>query len=69
VDSQHGDAFSAWQAMGSPTEPTGPQIQQLIRASQITAESVRGVSRESDGSVSLEISVPLHGVALLDLAL
>jgi xylan 1,4-beta-xylosidase len=68
VDRQHGDAFSAWQAMGSPPEPTGPQIQQLIRASQIAAESVRGVSRESDGSVSLEISVPLHGVALLDLS-
>jgi xylan 1,4-beta-xylosidase len=69
VDSQHGDAFSAWQAMGSPPEPTGPQVQQLVRASQIAAESVRGVSRESDGSVSLEISVPLHGVALLDLRL
>jgi hypothetical protein len=55
--------------MGSPAEPTGPQIQQLIRASQITAESVRGVSRESDGSVSLELNVPLHGVALLDLTL
>jgi len=69
VDSQHGDAFSAWQAMGSPAEPTGPQIQQLTRASQITAESVRGVSREGNGSVSLELSLPLHGVALLDLSL
>jgi xylan 1,4-beta-xylosidase len=69
VDSQHGDAFSAWQAMGSPAEPTAPQIQQLIRASQITAESVRGVSRESDDAVSFDLSVPLHGIALLDLSL
>jgi len=53
--------------MDSPTEPTGPEIQQLTRASQISAESVRGISRASDGSVSLELNVPLHGVALLDL--
>jgi xylan 1,4-beta-xylosidase len=68
VDNQHGDAFSAWQAMGSPADPTSSQTQQLVHASQIAAESIRGISRESDGSVSMNVSLPLHGVALLDVS-
>jgi xylan 1,4-beta-xylosidase len=67
VDQEHGDAFAAWQAMGSPQNPTAPQIQQLTRASQIASDPIRGVSRQPNGAVSLEIVVPLHGVALVDL--
>ena len=68
VDREHGDAFTAWQALGSPPNPTGPQVQQLLRASQINAETVRGVSQKN-GTVSMETRLPLQGVALIDIRL
>jgi xylan 1,4-beta-xylosidase len=67
VDHEHGDAFAAWQAMGSPQNPTAPQIQQLIRASQIASEPIRGLSSETQSAITLSTRVPLHGVALIDL--
>ena|SRR5882757_418506 len=39
----------------------------VLRASQINAEVLRGVSTEN-GTVSMETRLPLHGVALIDLS-
>src|ERR1700730_17326382 len=59
VDRQHGDAFTAWKAMGSPAEPTKHQVEQLIRASRMAARPVRMGPQLQDGSVTVERHLPL----------
>jgi xylan 1,4-beta-xylosidase len=66
VDSQHGDAFTAWQAMGSPVSPTQPQIRALIRAARIAPEPIQIVRRAHDGSLSLDTRLTSHSVELIE---
>jgi xylan 1,4-beta-xylosidase len=67
VDRQHGDAFTAWQAMNSPASPTASQIDRLVRAARMTAQPLRVVARLHDGSVSLDRRLPSHSVELIEL--
>ncbi len=56
LDSQHGSALEAWQAMGSPSTPTREQYQRLERAATVT--------RKLDGTSSFLL--PRHGLALVE---
>ena len=67
VDHDHGNAFSAWQAMGSPANPTQQQIDRLVQAARMTAQPLRLGPRARAGSVSLERSLPRHSVELIEL--
>jgi xylan 1,4-beta-xylosidase len=66
VDNRHGDAFTAWRAMGSPVNPTRSQIDALIRAAQITSELMQ-IKRRPHGGLSLDSRLPPHGVELIEL--
>ena len=66
VDHQNGDAFTAWQALGSPSSPTRQQIDQLVQASRLVSRSLR--ISVSNGSVELETRLPLQGVALIEVS-
>jgi xylan 1,4-beta-xylosidase len=67
VDRDSGDAFSAWKAMGSPVTPTRDQVDRLTSASRMSARPLRIGHRAHNGSVSLERSLPLQSVELIEL--
>ena len=67
VDDDHGNAYAAWQRIGSPAHPTPEQSAELEAAGQLTPlESPRWQTvRESH--LRLVFSLPLHGVSLIRL--
>jgi xylan 1,4-beta-xylosidase len=67
VDRQNSDAFTEWQAMGAPAKPTRQQILRLRNASGMVAHRMALSARTDDGSIELEIRLPLQGVALIEL--
>ena len=68
VDHDNGNAFTTWQAMGSPDKPDRQQVATLIRASQISARSLPLGTVGTDGSVKLQRQLPLQGVELIEIA-
>lgn len=64
VDRAHGDAFSAWKAIGSPGKPDKEQVATLVRASRLLAQSI---PLSGKGAVVLERSLPLQGVELIEI--
>lgn len=67
VDHENADAFTAWKAMGSPGNPTKRQVDRMVRASRLTARTIRVVSPRDGGGVTLALHLPLQGVALIEL--
>jgi len=65
VDRENGNAFTAWQAMGSPGKPDKQQVAALIRASQLSPRSLP-IGHESN--VTLSRHLPLQGVELIEMA-
>lgn len=67
VDHDHSDAYTAWQTMGSPQNPSATQYEHLKAAGQLqTIESPHWVAVEG-GAVELTFAEPPEGVSLLDL--
>ena len=67
VDQDHSNAYTAWQAMGSPQNPSAAQLERLTAAGQLQLlESPRWVSVRGE-AVELTFSEPPQGVSLLDL--
>jgi xylan 1,4-beta-xylosidase len=67
VDPQNGNAFTAWKAMGSPSNPTAHQLAQLVSASRMAVQGVKLIPGPRQGSVELERQLPLQGVELIEL--
>ncbi|HEY6456595.1 MAG TPA: hypothetical protein VIY90_15080 [Steroidobacteraceae bacterium] len=66
IDRQSGDAFTAWKAMGAPTNPSRQQIDRLLDASRMLARAIPLGRRANDGSAILETRLPLQGVQLVE---
>jgi xylan 1,4-beta-xylosidase len=66
VDSEHGNSFAAWQAMGSPSTPSRQQIQHMVAASRMAVEQPR-IARSHDGGLEIERRLPLQGVELIEI--
>jgi xylan 1,4-beta-xylosidase len=64
VDATHANAFSAWRTMGAPIAPDATQYRELELASQMHEEAVPTAAGRKHG-VSVDVSVPRQGVALL----
>ena len=59
IDRDHGNAFTAWMAMGSPLNPNKGQIAQLVQASRISALALPlGSLHEGSGELIRHVSVP-----------
>jgi xylan 1,4-beta-xylosidase len=67
VDGSHANAFAAWKAMGSPQSPNAAQYAELEKASEITPERPKLISRKGRTAV-YEIVVPRQGVVLFSTA-
>jgi xylan 1,4-beta-xylosidase len=66
VDKDHGNAFTEWQALGSPTSPTSAQIERLRRAS-VMKEQLVPVAQAGNEEAVLHLSLPRQAVELIEL--
>jgi len=67
IDKHHSNAYTLWQKMGSPQNPTSEQYAALQKASQLTLlEPIRPV-QISEGEFSLQFELPRHAVSLVRL--
>jgi len=64
VDPRSGNAFAAWKAMGSPDKPDKEQLARLTRASRM---SVQRFPLANQTPVTLERTLPLQGVELIEI--
>jgi len=65
VDGDHGNAFTAWQAMGSPQAPNEKQYQALEAASTMQPLTWPAAIVVAGGVADLNFTLPRQGVSLL----
>ncbi|TAE78140.1 MAG: beta-xylosidase [Verrucomicrobia bacterium] len=67
IDETHANSFTAWQAMGSPQQPSSSQLAELEAASRLVPleESPRFIEEEKLSAVF--VTLPRQGVTLLEL--
>ncbi len=66
VDDQHGDAYPVWRAMGSPANPTPPQMQKLKAAAQMQTLGPAKQIPVSGGALIVTLTEPPEGLSLLE---
>jgi xylan 1,4-beta-xylosidase len=66
IDSQHSNAFSAWQAMGRPQDPTPEQLAALKARQGLEAGDPVHATPDREGGLRLELRLPLHALSLLE---
>jgi xylan 1,4-beta-xylosidase len=64
VDKSNSNAFTAWQALGSPQSPNDKQYQALEAASAMKPAALPALAVK-DGAASLNFALPRQGVTLL----
>jgi xylan 1,4-beta-xylosidase len=65
VDHEHSNAYTAWQKMGSPKQPTAEQYVQLEKAGQLESMGPSQPVTSDNGVANVEIKLPRQGVSLL----
>jgi xylan 1,4-beta-xylosidase len=65
IDEGHSNAYGAWKRMGSPIAPTREQYDELEAASRLTLLAEPTSVGVTQGSVSLELTLPRQAVSLL----
>jgi xylan 1,4-beta-xylosidase len=63
LDAEHGDAGGAYLRMGSPTYPTTAQLEQLVKASTLSAPQVMAIVNDR-----LSVTLPPSGLATVEVA-
>jgi xylan 1,4-beta-xylosidase len=67
IDRLHSNAYTAWQEMGSPQQPTPDQYAQLERAGQLTEMNPPPPVQVTNGKSNLRFDLPRQAVSLLQL--
>ena len=67
IDAEHSNAYTAWQAMGSPARPDAAQFAALERAATLATIAPPPIVRTSPGRADLQFSLPRQAVSLLTL--
>ncbi len=65
IDADHSDAFTVWQQMGSPMQPTAKQFAELEKAGQLAELTSPEKIRVRNGEAELRLNLPREAVALL----
>ena len=65
IDDRHSNAFTEWQRMGSPAEPTSEQYARLEKAGQLAELDPPRVLMIKDAAVALHLVLPRQGTSLL----
>jgi len=68
VDATHSNAFTLWQTMGSPQQPTPEQLARLQAAGQLQSLTSPVWVDVKDGKVALSVDMPSQAVSLLHLS-
>jgi xylan 1,4-beta-xylosidase len=67
IDGEHSNAFTTWQRMGSPQQPTPEQLVALKRAARLEPAGSPHWQRASGQSLALDVLLPRQAVALVTL--
>jgi xylan 1,4-beta-xylosidase len=65
IDGKHGNAFAAWQRMGSPAAPTPAQVAELQSAAQLTVIDTRQPRALGSDELALALTLPRQAVSLV----
>lgn len=65
IDDDHSDAFTVWQRMGAPMQPTAAQYARLEKAGQLAELGPPENIRVKNGQAALRIHLPREAVSLL----
>ena len=65
MDSTHSNSYAAWQALGSPQNPSPQQWKTLEQASRLQGVGVSGSLAPQNGVVNVSFQLPRQGVELL----
>jgi xylan 1,4-beta-xylosidase len=65
IDHDHSNAYTAWQQMGSPQQPSADQYAQLEKAGQLALMDDPGFVPIQGGKTSIKITLPRQAVSLL----
>lgn len=67
IDETHSNAFTAWQAMGSPQQPTAEQIAELEEACKLAEIKEEPRYIEEGKNAAVLVTLPRQGVTLLEM--
>ena len=65
IDGNHSNAFTEWQRMGSPQQPTAAQCARLAKAGRLATLGTEETVRLRDGNATMRFNLPRQGVSLL----
>lgn len=65
IDADHSNAYTVWQQMGSPEQPTAEQYARLQAAGQLQLLGSPEWSDAQDGKLELRFKLPRQGVSLV----
>jgi xylan 1,4-beta-xylosidase len=68
IDQTHSNAYTAWQAMGSPQAPTPEQYARLRRAGGLQLITSPAWMTASQGALTVRTQMPHESVSLLRLS-
>lgn len=68
IDNEHGNSYSAWKRMGSPSQPTAAQIAQLQQASELAEMRPPTRLATKNGTVTVGMQLPRQAVSLITLS-
>jgi len=68
IDESHSNAYTVWQAMGSPLHPTAEQTAKLQAAGQLQELGERKNVAVTSGEVRLEQTLPVESVSLYEVS-
>jgi len=67
VDDTHSNAYTVWLKMGSPQQPTRPQIESLKAAGRLEMLEPACFADVNDGLLELSFELPRFGVSLIEI--
>jgi xylan 1,4-beta-xylosidase len=65
VDTDHSNAYTVWQKMGSPAAPSSAQYAQMLKASELAVLPGPSTVDVADGRAALTFALPRQGVSLI----
>lgn len=64
IDGSHSNSYAAWQAMGSPAQPSAAQIRELEAAGGLAKMGSRPALKVEGGEATLAVELPRQAVSL-----
>jgi xylan 1,4-beta-xylosidase len=65
IDSEHSNAYTVWQGMGSPPKPSAAQYAQMEKASELAMLPGQSSVDVADGRAMIRFTLPRQGVSLI----